>query len=123
MTTTTIQRMSSLQLRVLVIAILSGFVAFLDWSVINVALPAISDEFGGGLTLEQWVVDAYLVTLASLILVAGSLSDVFGRKRVLTAGLWGFGITSLLCASAPTGVFLVLARALQGVAGALLVPS
>ena len=115
--------MTSLQLRVLVIAILSSFVAFLDGAVINVALPAISKELGGGLQLQQWVVDAYLVTLGSLILIAGSLSDVFGRKRVLYAGLIGFGVTSLLCAFAPTGVFLVLARALQGVAGALLVPS
>ncbi len=115
--------MTSLQLKVLVIAILSSFVAFLDGAVINVALPAISRELGGGLPLQQWVVDAYLVTLGSLILIAGSLSDVFGRKRVLYAGLIGFGVTSLLCALAPTGVFLVLARALQGVAGALLVPS
>jgi EmrB/QacA subfamily drug resistance transporter len=123
MATTRIERMSSLQLRVLVIAILSSFVAFLDGAVINVALPAISRDLGGGLPLQQWVVDAYLVTLGSLILIAGSLSDVFGRKRVLYAGLIGFGVTSLLCAFAPTGVFLVLARALQGVAGALLVPS
>jgi EmrB/QacA subfamily drug resistance transporter len=86
-------------------------------------LPAISRELGGGLGLQQWVVDAYLVTLGSLILLAGSLSDVFGRKRVLRAGLIGFAVTSLACGFAPTGVFLVAARALQGVAGALLVPS
>ncbi|MDN4596325.1 MFS transporter [Leifsonia virtsii] len=122
-TTARIERMTSLQLRVLLIAILSSFVAFLDGAVINVALPAISRDLGGGLQLQQWVVDAYLVTLGSLILIAGSLSDVFGRKRVLYAGLIGFGITSLLCAFAPSGLFLVLARALQGVAGALLVPS
>ncbi|MFP3465191.1 MFS transporter [Leifsonia sp. SIMBA_070] len=123
MATTRIERMTPLQLRVLLIAILSSFVAFLDGAVINVALPAISRDLGGGLPLQQWVVDAYLVTLGSLILIAGSLSDVFGRKRVLYAGLIGFGVTSLLCAFAPTGIFLVLARALQGVAGALLVPS
>ncbi|ANF30573.1 MFS transporter [Leifsonia xyli] len=123
MATTRIEPMTSLQFRVLIIAILSSFVAFLDGAVINVALPAISKELGGGLQLQQWVVDAYLVTLGSLILIAGSLSDVFGRKRVLYAGLIGFGVTSLLCAFAPSGVFLVLARALQGVAGALLVPS
>ncbi|MGO4593973.1 MFS transporter [Leifsonia sp. 2TAF2] len=123
MTNVRIERMSSLQLKVLVIAILSSFVAFLDGAVINVALPAISRELGGGLPLQQWVVDAYLVTLGSLILIAGSLSDVFGRKRVLYTGLIGFGVTSLLCAFAPTGIFLIVARALQGVAGALLVPS
>ncbi|WP_431277247.1 MFS transporter [Leifsonia poae] len=116
-------RMTSLQRRVLIVAILSSFVAFLDGAVINVALPAISEDLGGGLPLQQWVVDAYLVTLGSFILLAGSLSDVFGRKRVLYVGLIGFGITSLLCAFAPSGVFLVVARGLQGIAGALLVPS
>jgi len=108
---------------VLLIAILASFVAFLDGSVINVALPAISRELGGGLPLQQWVVDAYLVTLGALILVAGSLSDVLGRKLVLRVGLVWFGVASLICAAAPTGVVLVVARALQGVAGALLVPS
>jgi EmrB/QacA subfamily drug resistance transporter len=116
-------RVTPVQRRVLIVAILASFVAFLDGSVINVALPAISRELGGGLGLQQWVVDAYLVTLGSLILLAGSLSDVFGRKRVLRAGLIGFAVTSLACGFAPTGVFLVAARALQGVAGALLVPS
>ena len=105
------------------IAILASFVSFLDGSVINVALPAISRELGGGLTTQQWVVDAYLITLGSLILVAGSLSDVLGRVLVLRAGLIGFGATSVMCALAPTADWLVLARALQGVAGALLVPS
>ncbi|GIU56936.1 MFS transporter [Arthrobacter sp. NicSoilC12] len=105
------------------IAILASFVSFLDGSVINVALPAISRELGGGLTTQQWVVDAYLITLGSLILVAGSLSDLLGRVVVLRAGLVGFGATSVMCALAPTADWLVLARALQGVAGALLVPS
>ncbi|WP_229992184.1 MULTISPECIES: MFS transporter [unclassified Arthrobacter] len=108
---------------VLWIAILASFVSFLDSSVINVALPAISRELGGGLTTQQWVVDAYLITLGSLILVAGSLSDLLGRVVVLRAGLIGFGTTSVMCALAPTADVLVLARALQGVAGALLVPS
>ena len=108
---------------VLWIAILASFVSFLDSSVINVALPAISRDLGGGLTTQQWVVDAYLITLGSLILVAGSLSDLLGRVVVLRAGLIGFGATSVMCALAPTAEVLVLARALQGVAGALLVPS
>jgi EmrB/QacA subfamily drug resistance transporter len=115
--------MTKQQRLVLIVAIFASFVAFLDGSVVNVALPAIVRDFGGGLVLQQWVVDAYLLTLGSLILVAGSLSDLFGRKKVLFAGLVGFAITSLMCALAPHGSFLVVARALQGVAGALLVPS
>lgn len=115
--------MTRQQRLVLVIAILASFVAFLDGSVVNVALPAISRELGGGLSTQQWVVDAYLITLGALILVAGSLSDVFGRMFVIRIGLWGFGLTSLACAVAPTVELLVVSRALQGVAGALLVPS
>ena len=112
-----------MQRTVLVVAILASFVAFLDGSIVNVALPAIERELGGGLTLQQWVVDAYLVTLGALILVAGSLSDLFSRTRVLFIGLIGFGVASVLCAIAPTAGVLIAARALQGVAGALLVPS
>ena len=116
-----------LQRRVLLVAILGSFVSFLDGTVVNVALPAVADELAGtgvdALSLQQWVVDAYLVTLGALMLVAGSISDVYGRRRVLAAGLVGFALASVLCALAPTGPVLVIARALQGVAGALLVPS
>jgi EmrB/QacA subfamily drug resistance transporter len=115
--------MTKQQRLVLVISILASFVAFLDGSVVNVALPAISRELGGGLAVQAWVVDAYLITLGSLILLAGSLSDLFGRKRILKFGLIGFAVASILCAIAPTSVALIGARALQGVAGALLVPS
>jgi EmrB/QacA subfamily drug resistance transporter len=108
---------------VLVISILASFVAFLDSSVVNVALPAIKHDLGGGLVTQQWVVDAYLITLGALILLAGSLSDLFGRKRILTAGLLGFAAASILCAIAPTSAFLIISRGLQGIAGALLVPS
>ncbi|HET7139863.1 MAG TPA: MFS transporter, partial [Arthrobacter sp.] len=108
---------------VLWISILASLVSFLDSSVINVALPAISRDLGGGLTTQQWVVDAYLITLGSLILLAGSLSDVLGRILILRAGLLGFGLTSLMCAFAPTAEILIISRALQGIAGALLVPS
>lgn len=114
---------STVQRNVLVVAILASFVAFLDGSIVNVALPAMAEELGGGITLQQWVVDAYLLTLGALILLAGSLSDALGRKRILLIGLIWFGITSLACAIAPTGELLVVARALQGAAGALLVPS
>ena len=115
--------MTRQQRLVLTIAILASLVAFLDGSVVNVALPAISKELGGGLSTQQWVVDAYLITLGALILVAGSLSDVFGRVLVIRWGLWGFGLTSLLCAVAPTAEILIVGRGLQGIAGALLVPS
>jgi len=87
--------MTPSQRRILIVAILSSFVAFLDGSIINVALPAISRELGGGLALQQWVVDGYLLSLGALILVAGSLSDTFGRVRVLRVGLILFGLTSI----------------------------
>ncbi|MEL5990179.1 MFS transporter [Microbacterium phosphatis] len=109
--------------RVLAVAILASFVAFLDGAIVNVALPAIRAELGGGLAGQQWVVNAYLVTLGALILVAGSLSDLHGRKVILRVGLIGFLLTSVAIAAAPTIEFAIAARALQGIAGALLVPS
>ena len=80
---------------VLTVAILGSFVAFLDSTIVNVALPAIARDLGGGLSTQQWTVDAYLVTLGALILVAGAVSDAFGRILVLRIGLIGFGIASL----------------------------
>jgi EmrB/QacA subfamily drug resistance transporter len=115
--------MKGQQRLVLVVSILASFVAFLDGAIVNVALPAIQNDLGGGLSAQQWVVDAYLLTLGSLILIAGSLSDLFGRKSILNLGLLGFGIASLLCAIAPSSAALIIFRGLQGVAGALLVPS
>ncbi|MGP0222834.1 MULTISPECIES: MFS transporter [unclassified Paenarthrobacter] len=112
-----------LQRRVLVVAIVASFMAILDGFVVNLALPAIGRELGGGLVIQQWVVDAYLLTLGALILVAGSLSDHFGRARILEWGLAGFAATSVMCGLAWNGEVLVVSRALQGVAGALLVPS
>jgi EmrB/QacA subfamily drug resistance transporter len=108
---------------VLAIAVLGSFVAFLDGTLATVALPAIREELGGGLSAQQWIVDAYLITLGALILIAGSLSDVYGRLVVLRVGLIGFGVTSALIAAAPTVELVVVLRALQGIAGALLVPS
>jgi len=90
---------------------------------VNVALPAIQDDLGGGLVLQQWVVDAYLLTLGSLLLVGGSLGDIFGPRRVFMLGIAAFGVTSVLCAVAPTGNALILARGLQGMAGAILTPA
>jgi len=110
------------QLLTLVATIFGSTVVFLDSTVVNVALPAISEGLDAGLAGQQWVVEAYMLTLVSLLLVGGSLGDQFGRRRVFVVGLIGFGATSALCAIAPTVEFLVAARALQGVAGALLVP-
>jgi MFS family permease len=103
--------------------VLASFVAFLDGSVVNLALPAIGRELGGGLALQQWVVDGYLLALGALILVAGAVSDQYGRLRVLRAGLGIFAGASLLCAAAPTGWVLVAARCVQGAGAAFLVPS
>lgn len=116
-------RIEKRQSLVLVVSILASLVAFLDGAIVNVALPAIQRDLGGGLAAQQWVVDAYLLTLGSLILIAGSLSDLFGRKKVMAWGLICFGAASLLCALAPDSSALIVFRALQGVAGALLVPS
>jgi len=107
----------------LLAAILGAGIVLLDSTVVNVALPAIRADFDAGLASQQWVVEAYLLTLGSLLLVGGSLGDLLGRRRVFAVGLAGFGAASLLCAIAPTVELLIVARALQGVAGALLVPS
>ena len=115
--------MTKNQRLVLLISILASFLSFLDGSVVNVALPAIVAELGGGLAVQQWINSAYMITLGSLILVAGSLSDIFGRKKILISGVIGFGVASVICALAPTAPLLVIARGLQGIFGALLVPS
>jgi EmrB/QacA subfamily drug resistance transporter len=107
----------------LLAAILGSFVAGLDATVVNVALPAIEHDLGGGLAGQQWVSNAYLLTLGSLILVGGSLGDLFGERRIFTLGVSGFGAVSVLCAVAPSIEVLIAGRALQGVFGALLTPS
>ncbi len=107
----------------LVACILGSTIVFVDSTVVTVALPSMERDLGGGLALQQWVVDAYLLTLGSLILVGGSLGDIFGERRVFTIGVVAFGVTSLLCALAWSGTSLILARGLQGVAGALLTPA
>ena len=107
----------------LVASIAGSFVVLLDSTVVNVALPAISDDLGGGLSGQQWVVNAYLLLLASLILVGGSLGDLYGEKRVFMIGVAGFGAVSAVCAAAPSIEVLVAGRALQGVFGALLTPA
>jgi EmrB/QacA subfamily drug resistance transporter len=108
---------------VLVAAILGTTVVTVDSTVANVALPAIAEDLGGGLAGQQWTANAYLVTLSSLLLIGGSLGDIFGERRVFALGVLLFGLTSLVCALAPGIEILVGARALQGVAGALLTPA
>jgi EmrB/QacA subfamily drug resistance transporter len=107
----------------LVACILGSTIVLLDGSVVNVALPTIQRALGGGLAAQQWLVNSYLLTLGSLILVGGSLGYLFGERRVFAIGVGSFGVASLACALAPSIVALVVARALQGIAGALLVPS
>jgi EmrB/QacA subfamily drug resistance transporter len=107
----------------LVAAILGSAVATIDGTIVNVALPAIADDLGGGLTTQQWVSNAYLLTLGSLILIGGSLGDIYGVRRIFAIGVGAFGVCSILCAVAPTIETLIAARALQGAAGALLTPS
>lgn len=109
--------------RILWIAVLASFVAFLDGTIVNVALPAIDRELGGGLVTQQWVVDGYFITLGAIMLVAGSISDAYGRSLVMRIGLIGFGIASVIITVAPDPLTLVIARMLQGAAGAFLVPS
>jgi EmrB/QacA subfamily drug resistance transporter len=107
----------------LITAILATAIAAVDSTAVNVALPAIGRDLGGGFAAQQWVSNSYLLTLSALILLAGSLTDRLGERRVFTAGVTGFGIGSALCAASPSIGVLIVARALQGVSGALLTPS
>lgn len=106
----------------LIATILGSTIVFLDSTVVNVALPALSDDLGASLADQQWVVEAYLLALVSLLLVGGSLGDQFGRRRMFMLGLVAFAFTSVVCALAPNTEVLIAGRALQGFAGALLVP-
>ena len=104
-------------------AILASAIAAVDSTAVNIALPAITEDLGGGLAGQQWVANSYLLTLSALILLAGSLTDRLGERRIFVAGTALFGISSALCAAAPTVELLIAARALQGVAGAMLTPA
>jgi EmrB/QacA subfamily drug resistance transporter len=115
--------MTARQRLTLVAAILGSAVATIDGTIVNVALPAIQRDLGGGLPAQQWVSNAYLLVLGSLILVGGSLGDIYGERRVFAIGVGAFGVFSIMCALAPTIGVLIAARALQGAAGALLTPS
>jgi EmrB/QacA subfamily drug resistance transporter len=102
---------------------LGSGMAFLDSTVVNVALPTIAAEFGAGFSQLQWILDAYLLTLAALLLPGGALGDRYGRRTVFLLGLVGFTAASALCGLAPSAPALIGARAVQGVGGALLVPA
>jgi EmrB/QacA subfamily drug resistance transporter len=115
--------MSGHQRLTLLAAILGSALATIDGTIVNVALPAIEEDLGGGLPAQQWVSNAYLLTLGSLILIGGSLGDIYGERRVFAIGVAAFGVLSIACALAPTIEVLIGARALQGAAGALVTPS
>ena len=107
-------------------AVLGSSIVFVDSSVVNVALPRIGRELPttifGVLEGQSYIYNGYLLTLSALLILAGALSDYYGRRRLFLIGLIGFGLTSVLCAVAPNMEFLVVSRILQGAAGAILVP-
>ncbi|MFJ4901402.1 MULTISPECIES: MFS transporter [unclassified Streptomyces] len=107
---------------VVLTTVLGSSMAMLDSTVINVALPRIGEDLGTDLAALQWTVNAYMLTLAGLILLGGALGDRYGRRRVFVIGVVWFALASLLCGIAPNAFVLIAARALQGVGGALLTP-
>src|SRR5271154_5089984 len=94
----------------LVACILGSGIVLLDGTVVNVALPTIQRALGGGMVAQPWVVNSYLLTLGSLILIGGSLGDLYGERNVFAVGVVGFGVTSIMCAAAPSIGVLVVAR-------------
>lgn len=107
---------------VLLVAVLGSGIAFLDGTVVNVALPAIGRDLDAGTSSLQWMLNGYMLTLASLILLGGALGDRLGRRRIFVVGVAWFTVASALCAAAPSDEALVFARLLQGIGGALLTP-
>ena len=107
---------------VLLAAMLGSALAFIDATAVNIALPRIGADLGAGAAGLQWTVNGYTLSLASLILLGGSLGDRFGRRRVFVVGVGGFAAASLLCGLATSIEALVAARVVQGAAGALLTP-
>jgi EmrB/QacA subfamily drug resistance transporter len=107
---------------VLLATVLGSGIAFLDATVVNVALPTIGAELDAGISGLQWVVNAYTLTLSGFLLLGGSLGDHYGRRRVFVIGVIWFAVASLLCGIAPSAEALIAARALQGIGGALLTP-
>src|SRR6185437_1228244 len=106
----------------LAVAVLGSGMAFLDGTVVNVALPDLGRDLNSSTAALQWVLNGYQVSLASLILLGGSLGDRYGRRRVFVTGVGIFTAASLLCAIAPSAELLIAARIGQGIGGALLTP-
>jgi EmrB/QacA subfamily drug resistance transporter len=107
---------------VLAAAILASVIAYIDESVVNVALPAIAENLATSVAVVQWVINAYTLCLAAFLLVGGAAGDRIGRRRVLVVGITIFAIASVWCGLAPNVAQLIIARALQGIGAALLVP-
>jgi MFS family permease len=107
---------------VLLVTVLGSAMASVDATVVGIALPAIGRDFGASLTTLQWVVTAYTLALAGLLLFAGTLGDRYGPKRIFLTGVVWFAVSSLLCGLAPSAVILIAARAVQGIGAALLTP-
>ena len=107
---------------VLIAAILGSSMSFIDASAVNVALPIIQRELGANSAQMQWVIEAYALFLSALILVGGSLGDVFGRRRLFVIGIAIFALASIGCALSPGIIALIVARSVQGIGAALAVP-
>lgn len=114
---------ASTKFRTLVVTIVASGLVFLDSSIATVALHAIQQDLGISTSVQQWIASSYLLTLSALLLVGGRLADLYGRRRMFRIGLGAYALLAGLAALAPNGGFLIAARALQGVAGALLVPT
>src|ERR1700748_321033 len=104
----------------LIVVCVGTFMLLLDITIVNVALPKIATDLHANFSDIQWVIDAYSLTLASLLLTAGSLADLVGRRLVVSIGLGLFSSTSLLCALSPSALFLIIARGGQGIGGAMM---
>src|SRR5512142_2409554 len=102
----------------LIIVCVATFMLLLDITIVNVALPTIARDLKASFSDLQWVVDSYALTLAAVLLTAGSLADLFGRRLIFVVGVTVFSVASLLCALAPNALFLNLARGVEGIGGA-----
>jgi len=116
------QRVPDKGMWVLIATILGSSMAFIDGSIVNIALPVIQRDFNATSADMQWIVEIYLLFLSALILVGGSLGDHVGRKRIFALGIGIFILASMWCGLSSTTLSLILARAVQGIGGALLIP-